>query len=145
MKPLLNRGFTHHTTRNFGLVNPTCPIVDALTGALRNASPCKGRSAGHRTRTHPARRGHPYRPPTLVIDPLIKPLFAHAADNGFPSDHAVAAMVAPLVMTYRKMLGAVLLAASILVQLVRTGRALGLGCPLGCQPAPGRFGYRDEI
>ena len=71
-------------------------------------------------------------PRPFVVDPSIKPLFAHAADNGFPSDHAVAATVALLVMTYRKMLGAVLLAASILVQLVRTGRALELGCPLGC-------------
>ena len=82
-------------------------------------------------------------PRPFVVDPLIKPLFAHAADNGFPSDHAVAAMVAPLVMTYRKMLGAVLLAASVLVQLVRTGRALELGCPLGCPAGAGRFGYRD--
>ncbi|MHB8187792.1 MAG: phosphatase PAP2 family protein [Dermatophilaceae bacterium] len=55
-------------------------------------------------------------PRPFVVDPSIKPLFAHAADNGFPSDHtAVGVTVALLVMTYRRMLGAVLLAASILV------------------------------
>jgi undecaprenyl-diphosphatase len=35
----------------------------------------------------------------FVVDPSIKPLFAHPADNGFPSDHtALAARVAFLVM-----------------------------------------------
>jgi undecaprenyl-diphosphatase len=59
-------------------------------------------------------------PRPFVVDPSIKPLFAHAADNGFPSDHtAVGATVALLVMGYRRMLGAVLLAASILVGAAR--------------------------
>ncbi|HEY5249279.1 MAG TPA: phosphatase PAP2 family protein, partial [Dermatophilaceae bacterium] len=59
-------------------------------------------------------------PRPFVVDPSIKPLFAHPADNGFPSDHtAVAATVALLVMTYRKGLGAVLLAASIIVGAAR--------------------------
>ena len=55
-------------------------------------------------------------PRPFVVDPSIRPLFAHPADNGFPSDHtALAATVAFLVMTYRRGLGAVLLAASIMV------------------------------
>ena len=48
------------------------------------------------------------------------PLFAHPADNGFPSDHAtLAATVALLVMTYRRWLGVVLLAASVSVGVAR--------------------------
>ena len=84
-------------------------------------------------------------PRPIVVDPSIKPLFAHAADNGFPSDHAVAATVALLVITYRKMLGALLLAASILVQLVRTGGALEVGCPRGSPAGVGevRVSRRD--
>jgi membrane-associated phospholipid phosphatase len=59
-------------------------------------------------------------PRPFVVDPSIKPLFAHAADNGFPSDHtAVGATVALLVMGYRRMLGALLLAASIVVGAAR--------------------------
>jgi membrane-associated phospholipid phosphatase len=59
-------------------------------------------------------------PRPFVLDPSTKALFAHPADNGFPSDHTtVAATVALLVMTYRRMLGAVLLAASILVGAAR--------------------------
>jgi membrane-associated phospholipid phosphatase len=59
-------------------------------------------------------------PRPFVVDPSIKPLFAHPADNGFPSDHtALAATVALLVMTYRKGLGAVLLAASIMLGAAR--------------------------
>lgn len=50
-------------------------------------------------------------PRPFVVDPSIKPLFAHPADNGFPSEHTVvAATVAFLVMAYRRSLGAVLLA-----------------------------------
>ena len=59
-------------------------------------------------------------PRPFVVDASIKPLFAHPADNGFPSDHTVvAATVAFLVMTYRRTLGAVLLAGSILVGIAR--------------------------
>jgi len=58
-------------------------------------------------------------PRPFVVDPSIKP-WAHLADNGFPSDHiALAATVAFLVMTYRRGLGAVLLAASIMVGAAR--------------------------
>lgn len=59
-------------------------------------------------------------PRPFVVDPSIKPLFAHGADNGFPSDHtAVAATVALLVMMYRRWLGAGLLVASILLGAAR--------------------------
>ena len=59
-------------------------------------------------------------PRPFVVDPSIRPLFAHPADNGFPSDHtALAAAVALLVMIYRRWLGTVLLAASIVVGAAR--------------------------
>jgi undecaprenyl-diphosphatase len=59
-------------------------------------------------------------PRPFVVDPSIKPLFAHSVDNGFPSDHsALAATVAFLVMMYRRSIGAALLAASILVGAAR--------------------------
>jgi membrane-associated phospholipid phosphatase len=55
-------------------------------------------------------------PRPFVVDRSIRPSFAHRADNGFPSDHtASAATAAFLVITYRRGLGAVLLAASIMV------------------------------
>lgn len=56
----------------------------------------------------------------FVVDPSVKPLFAHPADNGFPSDHAaVGTTVALLVMMYRRWLGVALLAASLLVGVAR--------------------------
>lgn len=59
-------------------------------------------------------------PRPFVVDPSTRPLFAHPADNGFPSDHTtLAATVALLVMIYRRWLGAVLLAASVLVGVYR--------------------------
>jgi len=59
-------------------------------------------------------------PRPFVVDPSIKPLFAHSGDNGFPSDHTtLATTVALLVMSYRRSLGALLLAASILVGATR--------------------------
>jgi membrane-associated phospholipid phosphatase len=59
-------------------------------------------------------------PRPFVVDRSLTPLFAHSADNGFPSDHtALAATVALLVMRYRRGLGAVLLAASVGVGVAR--------------------------
>jgi undecaprenyl-diphosphatase len=59
-------------------------------------------------------------PRPFVVDPSIRPLFTHPADNGFPSDHTtLAATVALLVMTYRRWLGAALLAASVSVGVAR--------------------------
>ncbi len=50
-------------------------------------------------------------PRPFVVDPSVKPLFAHPADNGFPSDHtALAAGIGVLVARYRGALGALLLA-----------------------------------
>jgi membrane-associated phospholipid phosphatase len=34
-------------------------------------------------------------PRPFVVDPSIKPLFAHPADNGFPSDHTALARTSP--------------------------------------------------
>lgn len=59
-------------------------------------------------------------PRPFVVDPSIRPLFAHPADNGFPSDHtALAATVAILVLIYRRWLGALLLVAAIVVGAAR--------------------------
>jgi membrane-associated phospholipid phosphatase len=59
-------------------------------------------------------------PRPFVVDPSIKPLFAHPADNGFPSDHTALAFTLALpVMSYRRMLGTVLLVASFLVGVAR--------------------------
>jgi membrane-associated phospholipid phosphatase len=59
-------------------------------------------------------------PRPFVVDPSIKPLFAHPGDNGFPSDHtALGVTVALLVMIYRRWLGALLLAAAIVVGATR--------------------------
>jgi len=61
-------------------------------------------------------------PRPFAVNPSIKPLFAHPADNGFPSDHtAVATTVALLVRMYRRWLGAALLAASIVLGAARMG------------------------
>ena len=59
-------------------------------------------------------------PRPFVVDPSVKPLFAHPADNGFPSDHtALAATVALVVMRYRWWLGAALMAAGIVLGAAR--------------------------
>jgi membrane-associated phospholipid phosphatase len=59
-------------------------------------------------------------PRPFVVDPSIKALFAHGADNGFPSDHtAVATTVALVVMMYRRWLGAGLVVASVVLGSAR--------------------------
>jgi membrane-associated phospholipid phosphatase len=59
-------------------------------------------------------------PRPFAVDPSVQPLFAHPADNGFPSDHtALASTVALLVLTYRRRAGAVLLVAAVLAGLAR--------------------------
>jgi membrane-associated phospholipid phosphatase len=56
----------------------------------------------------------------FVVDPSVKALFVHPADNGFPSDHtAMGVTVALLVMRYRRWQGAVLLVASIFLGVAR--------------------------
>lgn len=48
-------------------------------------------------------------PRPFVQNPSLKPLFAHAADNGFPSDHSVAAgLIATLIVIRHRITGAVL-------------------------------------
>lgn len=50
----------------------------------------------------------------------IKPLIAHAADNGFPSDHTLLTMaIASVVFAYNKKLGAVLFVITFLVGAAR--------------------------
>lgn len=59
-------------------------------------------------------------PRPFVVDPTQVPLFPHAPDNGFPSDHtALGATVALLVLPYRRGVGALLLVASVLAGLAR--------------------------
>jgi undecaprenyl-diphosphatase len=55
----------------------------------------------------------------FVVD-NIEPLIAHQANNGFPSDHTLAAMVAAAVMfVYRRKLGILLGLLGILVGIAR--------------------------
>lgn len=79
-------------------------------------------------------------PRPFVVDGRA-PLFAHGADNGFPSDHTtLAAAVAGVVVAYRRLLGIGLLAVATAVGVARVaahvhhlpdvaaGLVLGLGC-----------------
>ena len=55
-------------------------------------------------------------PRPFVVDPSVRPLFAHPADNGFPSDHtALAVAVAAVVAVHRRVVGAVLLVVALLI------------------------------
>lgn len=48
-------------------------------------------------------------PRPFVQNPSLTPLFSHAADNGFPSDHSVAAgLIATLILLRHRITGAVL-------------------------------------
>lgn len=59
-------------------------------------------------------------PRPFVVDPTSPPLFPHAADNGFPSDHTTyAATAALVVVTTRRQLGWMLLGAAVLGGLAR--------------------------
>lgn len=59
-------------------------------------------------------------PRPFAVDPTLAPLFPHAPDNGFPSDHTtLGATVALLVLPYRRRLGAVLLVASLVAGMAR--------------------------
>jgi len=60
-----------------------------------------------------------YDPRPFVVDGTI-PLFPHAPDNGFPSDHTIAAsLVAGVVMGFRLRTGLALLLASIVLGAAR--------------------------
>ena len=59
-------------------------------------------------------------PRPFVVDPSVRPLFAHPADNGFPSDHtALASAVALVVLCHRRWLGVVLLALAVAIGVTR--------------------------
>jgi undecaprenyl-diphosphatase len=59
-------------------------------------------------------------PRPFVHDPRSTPLFAHPADNGFPSDHSAAAgLLAALVFRYRRLLGVLVGAGAALVAWAR--------------------------
>jgi undecaprenyl-diphosphatase len=59
-------------------------------------------------------------PRPFVVDPSVKPLFPHSADNGFPSDHtAVGVAVAVVVMTVRRWAGIVLLVVAVALGAAR--------------------------
>lgn len=58
-------------------------------------------------------------PRPFVVDG-VAPAIAHAADNGFPSDHtAAAAAVAGLVLAYRRRLGILLVLLAVVVGMSR--------------------------
>jgi membrane-associated phospholipid phosphatase len=55
-------------------------------------------------------------PRPFVVEPHLKPLFPHPADNGFPSDHtALAAVVALLVLLFRPLVGLGLLGVTFAI------------------------------
>jgi undecaprenyl-diphosphatase len=59
-------------------------------------------------------------PRPFVQDPSTQPLFAHPADNGFPSDHAAAGgLLTALVVSYRRALGAVVGVGAVLIGVAR--------------------------
>jgi membrane-associated phospholipid phosphatase len=59
-------------------------------------------------------------PRPFVHDPRSAPLFAHPADNGFPSDHSAAGgLLTALVFRYRRLLGVLVGAGAALVAWAR--------------------------
>ncbi len=59
-------------------------------------------------------------PRPFVQDPSLHPLIKHAADNGFPSDHSLAAgLLATVVFGRHRLVGAILVAAAVLVAASR--------------------------
>ena len=59
-------------------------------------------------------------PRPFVSDPGVVPLFAHAADNGFPSDHSAAVgLLAVLVFRHRRGLGIATAIGGVLVAAAR--------------------------
>lgn len=61
-----------------------------------------------------------YYHPRPFVSQNIKPLFAHSSDNGFPSEHTIAATaIATVVYLYHKKAGAGLMILAIIVGLSR--------------------------
>ncbi len=64
--------------------------------------------------------GHFYYDTRPFVREHIKPLFAHAPDNGFPSDHALlTSFLGFTLWRYSKAVGALLLANAVLVSWAR--------------------------
>jgi membrane-associated phospholipid phosphatase len=56
----------------------------------------------------------------FVQDPSLRPLIKHAADNGFPSDHCVAAgLLTSVVILRHRVIGLVLAVAAVLLAAAR--------------------------
>jgi undecaprenyl-diphosphatase len=59
-------------------------------------------------------------PRPFVENPRIKPLFGHSRDDGFPSDHSLAAgLIAVLVCTRHRLLGIPFVAAAVAIAWAR--------------------------
>jgi undecaprenyl-diphosphatase len=59
-------------------------------------------------------------PRPFVADPGVRPLFGHSRDDGFPSDHSVAAsLIAGLIVARHRIVGLVLAAAAIAIAWAR--------------------------
>ncbi len=59
-------------------------------------------------------------PRPFVVNHAIKPLFAHAPDNGFPSDHTLLTMtVAAIIFSYNRKLGILLALFSLVIGFAR--------------------------
>jgi undecaprenyl-diphosphatase len=59
-------------------------------------------------------------PRPFVDNPSIRPLFAHSADNGFPSDHSVAAgLIATLILARHRLAGLFLALCAIAIAAAR--------------------------
>jgi undecaprenyl-diphosphatase len=59
-------------------------------------------------------------PRPFVADPHIKPFFSHSRDDGFPSDHSIAAaLIAGLVIWRHRVVGAVLALGAIAIAWAR--------------------------
>ena len=64
--------------------------------------------------------GHLYYDPRPFVTQHVRPLFAHAADNGFPSDHALlTSFLAFSVLWYSRRVGGVLLVNAVVVSAAR--------------------------
>lgn len=68
-------------------------------------------------------------PRPFVVNHTIKPLFHHAIDNGFPSDHTLLTMtIAAIIFAYNKKLGILLAIFSLAIGFARV--AAGVHHPL---------------
>ncbi len=64
--------------------------------------------------------GYLYYDPRPFVTEHVRPLFAHAADNGFPSDHALlTSFLGFTLLLYSRKVGAVLLVIAVLVGAAR--------------------------